>query len=246
MIGDLDRCGEIAHDRRITGVMAEPTLPERQLNRRSSGGSAALYIRKLIFDGYLRPGTRVRQEDIAKALGISRIPVREALIALEQQGWVTIEPNRGAFVAAFDEQAVRDHYELYGLVYGFAAKKALERADGVLGEKLVQLAADYSRAGGPTEAQEIALAFHSAVIEAASSPRVDVVLRALSALVPGEFYALVPDALELQRAGFEGIADACRRGDGDRAATEYSKMMVRVAGEVVNLFRRRGLFDAAT
>jgi DNA-binding GntR family transcriptional regulator len=225
--------------------MAEPTLPERQLNRRSSGGSAALYIRKLIFDGYLRPGARVRQEDIAKALGISRIPVREALIALEQQGWVTIEPNRGAFVAALDEQAVRDHYELYGLVYGFAAKKALERADGVLGEKLVQLAADYSRAVDPTEAQEIALAFHGAVIAGASSPRVDVVLRALSALVPGEFYVLVPEALELQREGFEGIADACRCGDGDRAAIEYGTMMVRVASEVVNLFRRRGLFDTA-
>jgi DNA-binding GntR family transcriptional regulator len=225
--------------------MVEPTLPERQLNRRSSGGSAALYIRKLIFDGYLRPGARVRQEDIAKALGISRIPVREALIALEQQGWVTIEPNRGAFVAALDEQAVRDHYELYGLVYGFAAKKALERSDGVLGEKLVQLATDYSRAVDPTEAQEIALAFHGAVIEAASSPRVAVVLRALSALVPGEFYALVPEALALQREGFAGIADACRHGDGDRAAIEYAQMMRRVASEVVNLFRRRGLFDTA-
>jgi DNA-binding GntR family transcriptional regulator len=226
--------------------MVEPALPERQLNRRSSGGSAALYIRKLIFDGYLRPGARVRQEDIAKALGISRIPVREALIALEQQGWVTIEPNRGAFVAALDEQAVRDHYELYGLVYGFAAKKALERSDGVLGEKLSQLAADYSRTVDPAEAQEIALAFHGAVIEAASSPRVDVVLRALSALVPGEFYALVPEALELQREGFEGIADACRQRDGNRAAVEYAKMMLRVASEVVNLFRRRGLFDAAS
>jgi len=226
--------------------MVEPALPERQLNRRSSGGSAALYIRKLIFDGYLRPGARVRQEDIAKALGISRIPVREALIALEQQGWVTIEPNRGAFVATLDEQAVRDHYELYGLVYGFAAKKALERSDGVLGEKLVQLAADYSRTVDPAEAQEIALAFHGAVIEAASSPRVDVVLRALSALVPGEFYALVPEALELQRDGFEGIADACRQGDGDRAAIEYARMMLRVASEVVNLFRRRGLFDTAS
>ena len=225
--------------------MAEPALPERQLNRRSSGGSAALYIRKLIFDGYLRPGARVRQDDVARALGISRIPVREALIALEQQGWVTIEPNRGAFVAAFDEQAVRDHYELYGLVYGFAAKKALERANGVLGEKLAQLAADYSRSVDPAEAQEIALAFHGAVIEAASSPRVDVVLRALSALVPGDFYALVPDALALQREGFTGIADACRRGDGNRAASEYATMMLRVASEVVDLFRRRGLFDAA-
>ena len=224
--------------------MADAPLPEHQLNRRTSGGSAALYIRKLIFDGYLRAGARVHQDDVAQALGISRIPVREALIALEQQGWVTIEPNRGAFVAALDEQAVRDHYELYGLVYGFAAKKALERSNGVLGEKLAQLAADYSRAVDPAEAQEIALAFHGAVIEAASSPRVDVVLRALSAMVPGDFYALVPEALELQREGFEGIAAACRRGEGDRAAAEYATMMLRVASEVVSLFRRRGLFDA--
>ena len=80
--------------------MASAPLPQAQLNRRTSGEAAALYIRKLIFDGYLRPGARVHQDDVAQALGISRIPVREALIALEQQGWVTIEPNRGAFVDA--------------------------------------------------------------------------------------------------------------------------------------------------
>ena len=63
-------------------------------------------------------------------------------------------------------------------------------------------------------------------------------------MVPGDFYALVPEALALQRGGFEGIAAACRRGEGDRAAAEYATMMLRVASEVVSLFRRRGLFDA--
>ena len=223
--------------------MASASLPERQLKRRSSGEAAALYIRKMIFDGYLRPGARVHQDDVAQALGLSRIPVREALVALEQQGWVTIEPNRGAFVAAFDERSVHDHYELYGLVYGFAAKKALERSDGVLGEKLTQLADDYERTDDPAEAQRVALAFHAALIEAAGSPRIEVVLRALSALVPGDFYELVPDAMVLQRVGFRAIADSCRRGDGDAAADEYCRMMVGVASEVVRLFRRRGLFD---
>ena len=46
-----------------------------------------------------------------------------------------------------------------------------------------------------------------------------------------------------QRAGFSAVARACRRGDGDRAADEYVKMMRVVAGEVVQLFRRRGLFE---
>ncbi|HTD50523.1 MAG TPA: GntR family transcriptional regulator, partial [Acidimicrobiia bacterium] len=218
-------------------------LPPRQLSRRSSGDVAALYIRKLIFDGYLRAGARVHQDDVARALGISRIPIREALIALEQQGWVTIEPNRGAFVAPLDAQAVRDHYELYGLVYGFAARKALERSEGVLGEKLGQLAADYACVGEPAEAQRIALAFHAAVVDAASSPRVTVLVRALSALVPGDFYELVPNAMRLQRPGFSAVARAVRRADGQRAADEYAKMMRVVGGEVVRLFRRRGLFE---
>ena len=129
--------------------MASASLPERQFNRRTSGDEAALYIRRLIFDGYLRPGARVHQDDVAKAVGISRIPVREALISLERQGWVTIEPNRGAFVTTFDERAVRDHYELYGLVYGFAATKALERSPGALGDKLAPLAVDFAHAGEP-------------------------------------------------------------------------------------------------
>jgi DNA-binding GntR family transcriptional regulator len=226
--------------------MTSASLPERQLRRRSSGEEAALYVRKLIFDGYLRPGARVNQDDVAQALGISRIPVREALIALEQQGWVTIEPNRGAFVASLDEQAVRDHYELYGLVYGFAARRALEQHDGALGEKLVQLAADFARTSDPAEAQRIAVAFHAAVVEAARSPRIEVVVRALSALVPGRFYELVPTAMKLQRAGFSAIARACQRGDGEEAAAEYTRTMRGVAGEVVQLFGRRGLFEPSS
>lgn len=221
------------------------SLPERQLKRRSSGEAAALYIRKLIFDGYLRPGARVHQDDVAQALGISRIPVREALIALEQQGWVTLEPNRGAFVSPLDERAVRDHYELYGLVYGYAAKKAIERSDGVLGDKLVQLAEDFARAVEPAEAQHIALAFHAAVADSASSPRINVVVRALSALVPGDFYELVPNAMALQCPGFAAIANAIRHDHADRAAGEYATMMRGVAGEVVRLFRRRGLFECS-
>ena len=84
------------------------------------------------------------------------------------------------------------------------------------------------------------------MIEAAASPRIEVVLRALSALVPGDFYELVPDAMSLQSSGFRAIADACSRADGDAAAREYAEMMQGVAGEVVRLFRRRGLFETGS
>ena len=222
--------------------MVERSLPERQLTRRGSGEQAAVYIRRLIFDGYLKPGDRVHQDDVAKALGISRIPVREALVALEQQGWVTLEPNRGAFVTSLDEQAVHDHYELYGIIYGFAAKRALERSDSALGDKLTQLAADFAAANEPRGAQAIAIEFHSAVLDAAASPRIQVVLRGLSAMVPGRFYLRVPEAMTRQRAGFAEIADAVARDDADRATIAYTSMLRDVGTEVVRLFRKRGLF----
>ena len=87
--------------------------------------------------------------------------------------------------------------------------------------------------------------FHAAVVDAAASPRIDVVVRALSALVPGDFYELVPDAMELQRVGFDAIARACTQGDSAGASVAYSVMMEAVAGEVVRLFDRRGLFERA-
>jgi DNA-binding GntR family transcriptional regulator len=137
---------------------------------------------------------------------------------------------------------VRDHYELYGLVYGFAARKALERSGSLLGEKLMQLAHDFSRARTPEEANQLAIGFHGAVVDGAASPRINVTLRAMSPLLPGTFYALVPKATKLQGPGFNAIARAFKREDGERAAEEYTKMMLRVAGEVVVLFRDRGLF----
>ena len=86
-----------------------------------------MYIRRLIFDGVLREGDRVPQDAIAEQLGLSRVPVREALLSLEREGWVTIKPHRGAFIGALDESVVRDHYELYGHVYSFAARRAAQR-----------------------------------------------------------------------------------------------------------------------
>ena len=60
----------------------------RLMDRRSSGDLVAVHIRSLIFNGELRQGDRMRQDEIAQRLGVSRIPVREAIIALDREGWL--------------------------------------------------------------------------------------------------------------------------------------------------------------
>lgn len=216
---------------------------EPRLARRSSGDEAALLIRRMIFDGELRPGERVPQDDVAAMLGISRIPVREALIALEREGWVTIEMHRGAFVNALDARAVRDHYELFGLVYGFAARKAIERADPDVMARLSSLMSACEAADDPVQFSSDASSFQAGVVNAAQSPRVKVVLRAMSALVPGDFFALVPDAMAVWRKGFTAVLRAMRRGDGDAAADESVRAMRRIGEKVAAVFAERGLFE---
>lgn len=219
-------------------------MSSTELVRQSSGDVAATYIKRLIFDQELRAGDRVPQDEVAQALGISRIPVREALIALEREGWITIEMHRGAFVNDFDEQAVRDHYALFGLVYGFAARSALDRDDGSLAGRLDEILTGLGADDDPAKAGRVALAFHDAVITAARSPRVQTIMGAMSGLIPGNFFAVVPGAIPVEREGLTAIARAVRKGNGDAAAREYEKMMGTHGDLVVALFESRGFFTS--
>jgi DNA-binding GntR family transcriptional regulator len=223
--------------------MAAEVCAEQQVRQATSGAAAALYIRRLIFDGFLKPGDRVNQDEVARALGISRIPVREALIAVEQLGWITIEPNRGAFVVALDEQSVFDHYEMIGMMYGFSVRKAIERSDSMLAEKLTQLAADFGAAEDSSHAQNAFVAYQLTMIDAANSPRIRVTLRAMTGLIPGNFFEAIPGAVEVKRRGLIAVARACEAGDADVATAEYATMMRGVADEVVEVFRAKGFFD---
>lgn len=74
------------------------------------GHAIARHVREAILDGRLHPGSRIRQEALARHLGVSRIPVREALRQLEAEGLVELRPHSGARVARMD---LAEHIELY-------------------------------------------------------------------------------------------------------------------------------------
>ena len=67
-------------------------------------------IRSMILDGQLRPGDRLRQDDLADRFGVSTMPIREALRQLQAEGLVTFYPRRGASVARL---SVSDYEEIY-------------------------------------------------------------------------------------------------------------------------------------
>lgn len=82
------------------------------------------HILNLILTGRLRTGDRVDRNEIAVGLGVSRVPIQEALIQLEHDGVVSTRYHRGAFVERFDEASVLEHHELDGMLNGIAAARA--------------------------------------------------------------------------------------------------------------------------
>ncbi len=84
-------------------------------------------IRQAIADGRIPPAARLLEDSLAREMGTSRAPVREALSQLEREGLVVKEPNRGARVVELTEETVREVASLRGLLEGFAASLAAER-----------------------------------------------------------------------------------------------------------------------
>jgi len=89
---------------------------------------AAAEIRTAILNGSLPPGSRIHQEKLAASLGVSREPVRKALVLLEQEGLVNIV-GRGAIVAPVDHHFITDIYGFREVVEGYVAAKVAERKD---------------------------------------------------------------------------------------------------------------------
>ncbi len=91
---------------------------------RTMRGDLVQIIQEEILGKKFKPGERIKEELICTELGISRTPVREALVVLEQQGLVVQKPHRGTFVANFSPAEIADLLRLEAVVEGLAASLA--------------------------------------------------------------------------------------------------------------------------
>jgi GntR family transcriptional regulator, vanillate catabolism transcriptional regulator len=108
----------------------------------SQAVKAQLRLREMILAGALPGGARIAELTLVERLGVSRTPIRAALMRLEQEGLLEGLPNGGYAVRTFSERDVADAIELRGTMEGLAARLAAERgvADAVLEEARACLA----------------------------------------------------------------------------------------------------------
>jgi DNA-binding GntR family transcriptional regulator len=99
------------HSRRTSGA-SPARLVTKSLQHRTMSAAVADELRRRILDGEFPAGFQLRQDALAEEFGVSRIPVREALMQIEAEGLVKIHPHRGAIVSELSLGEIDELFEL--------------------------------------------------------------------------------------------------------------------------------------
>jgi DNA-binding GntR family transcriptional regulator len=171
----------------MTDMQAKPENPAIALSRQ-----AFLALRERIILGHYPQGSRLSEQRLAAELGVSRVPLREALPHLEIEGFVTADPRRSAVVRRWDEKAVNDLFDLRLCFEVGAAGSAARRvaAGGSLAplDTTLDTARQLVPAAQPLDIAEASTRFHEAIVAVADNKLMESVMRLVSGRMMWLFY----------------------------------------------------------
>jgi DNA-binding GntR family transcriptional regulator len=194
-------------------------------------------LRKAIIEGDLAEGENLRQDQIASMFNTSRIPVREALSRLEQNGLITTQRYKGAVVAGLSIEEIEEIFEFRALIEAEVIRLAVPRLTGKTLDAARRHCQAFDSEANSAMWGEINRNFHYSLYEAARRPyylqivrasldRIDRYLRAQLTLTNG---------MSRARREHKGILDACIAGDADKAA-ELTRDHILGAGRALVTF----------
>ena len=208
--------------------------------RGSLADEVAVYIRRLVLTGVLKPGERIDQEAVSDALDVSRSPIREAVVVLGQEGLLSLSRNRGAFVADITPSDIAEHYELFGAVSGRAAALAAEQLSD---DEIDELAAIHRRFERGTHA-EMSVANHDfhRLINRNAPRRTRWLLALLERSVPADYYEFSAGVYADAVADHEAILAAISHRDPDGARQAMEHHLRQGGAAAAEALRRQGFW----
>jgi DNA-binding GntR family transcriptional regulator len=185
--------------------------------------SAARVLREAILAGDLAPGQTLGEESLGRQLGISRTPIREALVMLRGEGLVDTPPNRPAAVRAFTAEDLREMHSLRAVLEGYAARTAAplltDRQLDDLQRSVDRYAALCERDDRLPELVEENFTFHGTIMDAAKSERLNLMARQVTA-VPLIYKSYMTYSIENRESALQDhrkILRALQDRDAERA-----------------------------
>ncbi|HEY0186691.1 MAG TPA: GntR family transcriptional regulator [Cellulomonas sp.] len=206
--------------------------PAAKLQRRTLAEQISDALIDAIMDGSVKMGDKLRTQDLADQFGVSRMPVREALISLQANGLVDATPYSGYRVAALDRTRIREIYIIRRALEPIVAREAAARIDeeglALLERELAAL--EESALGSEPTARDIYLRnreFHFSLYELANMPQTVEIIRtawdriAVYKLLYSQKYIADHEAAEQMVAGHHEILGALR----DRRPDELARLL---------------------
>lgn len=201
------------------------------------------HVVNLVLTGKLRSGDRVDRNEIAQELGVSRVPIQEAVVQLEHDGILSTQYHRGAYVETFDASVVREHLEIYGLLMGVASARAATDPEArVLGQ--LESILEYMRNNREARAfQDAAWDFRAAINDTYCGPRLKAMITASHAFNPRDFWATYLHSYEEMLSHYELEVDAIRRRDPDGARNACAMRAAFMSRILLGELVRRGVLS---
>ncbi|MEA2526360.1 MAG: hypothetical protein QOF73_3587 [Thermomicrobiales bacterium] len=189
-------------------------------SQRTLQAKIATNLREAIVRGQMRPGERLRTEEIARQFGVSRIPVREALHSLVAEGFVTLSPQRGAFVAELSVEDIEEIYLLRRLLEPVAARLATGNLTPELIDRLVKIVEEMERSEhDQSRWMDLDRSFHLTLYSASGQPRMYQMIKQLRS--NSERYSAIyissPQYMPGARMRHRELLEAYLRADADLA-----------------------------
>ncbi len=156
---------DLASDRRFGDVVAQLATGYKTI-----GEMVYTVLREAIVTGAFAPGEWLRQESLAEAIGVSRIPVRTALLQLEAEGMVTFHPHRGARVRTLSEVQINEIYRLRMLLERYALQLSMAKMRPERIERLREMAEQMEEVPEGPDLVQLRSAFYREVYDAESNP----------------------------------------------------------------------------
>ena len=205
----------------------------------------ASYVRELIISGQVRPGAFLRMDRIAEAIGVSNTPVREGLLILSSEGFVSQVPRRGYVVSPFTPQDIRDLFWAQATLAGELAARAAKKISPEQLTRAEDIMARYEVASAANDEQGIAdlgHAFHREINLAADSIRLATLLGSVVKQLPQRFYATIEGGVEAARKEHPLLIEALRKRDVKKARSLMEQHISHGADRLIESLEQRGLW----
>lgn len=192
-------------------------------------------LRSRIVTGELPPGTRLNQAQLAEFLGVSRIPVRDALQALAGEGLVTMAGRAGASVTRISIADLQELYELRGAIEPLASRLATSNLGRAHLLRMDRFQAIMEDARDPLAWLEANTAFHATLYERSNRPRMIQLVANLRRQTDRYLHLDLPVVEEHAHTEHRRILGAARRGDA-AAVEALTRAHLETAHELILRF----------